>query len=61
MKWIALAIIPACTAMDNGVAVTPPRGFSTWNAFPVHSIDEATCYSYMNDLVAAVRTVVFLL
>eukprot|EP00729_Bicosta_minor_P024184 gene24184-14456_t len=36
--------------MDNGVAKTPPRGFSTWNAFPVHSIDEATCYSYMNSI-----------
>lgn len=40
-------------AWDNGVALTPPRGFSTWNAFPVHSIDEATCYKYMNALVAA--------
>jgi alpha-galactosidase len=42
-----------CDALDNGVALTPPRGFSTWNAFPVHSIDEKTCYSYMNSLVAA--------
>jgi hypothetical protein len=42
-------------AWNNGVAKTPPRGFSTWNAFPVHSIDEATCYSYMNSIVAAVR------
>lgn len=40
--------------MDNGVAKTPPRGFSTWNAFPVHSIDEATCYSYMNSIVQQV-------
>ena len=29
------------------VALTPPRGFSTWNAFPVHSIEEGTAYSYV--------------
>ena len=55
LGWMlaALVCVPVCMAMDNGVAITPPRGFSTWNAFPVHSIDEATCYSYMNALVSA--------
>ena len=38
----AAAALPGLLwALDNGVALTPPRGFSTWNAFPVHSIDEA--------------------
>ena len=37
--------------LDNGVARTPPRGFSTWNAFPVHSIDENTARRYMQGLI----------
>ena len=52
MRWktcaIASLLVAACShALDNGVARTPPRGFSTWNAFPVHSIDEATARRYM--------------
>ena len=30
------------SALDNGVALTPPRGFSTWNAYPTTGISEAT-------------------
>lgn len=53
---VAAAAVARCatvTALDNGVALTPPRGFSTWNAFPVHSIDEATSRRYMQGLVNA--------
>eukprot|EP00729_Bicosta_minor_P023186 gene23186-28846_t len=57
MVWVhgllcLLTYLVCANAWDNGVAKTPPRGFSTWNAFPVHSIDEATCYNYMNAMVA---------
>eukprot|EP00937_MAST-01D_sp_MAST-1D-sp2_P004890 g4890.t1 len=32
-------------------ALTPPRGFSTWNAYPTIGIPEATCYRYLDALV----------
>ena len=48
----SVALAPAA-ALDNGVALTPPRGFSTWNAFPVHSIDEDTSRRYMQGLIKA--------
>jgi hypothetical protein len=46
-----LAILLGAEASNNGQALTPPRGFSTWNAFSVIGIDEATCYRYMDALV----------
>jgi alpha-galactosidase len=81
-RLLLAALVPQVLSLDNGVALTPPRGFSTWvrvhrcccsrrrrcrrcccsiltasglwlpqNAFPVHSIDEATCYKYLDALV----------
>ena len=47
--FVLIALFAA--ALDNGVARTPPRGFSTWNAFPVHSIDEKTARRYMQGLI----------
>jgi hypothetical protein len=44
-------LLGGAEAIDNGQALTPPRGFSTWNAFSFIGIDEATCYRYMNGLV----------
>jgi len=41
------------TTANNHLALTPPRGFSTWNAFPVHSIDEGTARRYLAGLVDA--------
>jgi alpha-galactosidase len=48
------------TALDNGVAGTPPRGFSTWNAWPDNgkgapgnSIDHATASRYLRGFVDA--------
>ena len=51
--WLCCFVLPTLftAALDNGVALTPPRGFSTWNAFPTHSIDEKTARRYMQGLI----------
>ena len=52
--YFAAAILLAASgveASNNGQVLTPPRGFSTWNAYSYIGIDEATCYRYMNALV----------
>ena len=58
----------AAEALRNGLALTPPRGFSTWNVWPDtcrpdescqmggasgHSVTEAQSRHYMNGIVAA--------
>ena len=46
------ALLIGALAIDNGQALTPPRGFSTWNAYPAAGIGEATCRRYLGALVA---------
>lgn len=50
---ILLLAVTGGLAIDNGVARTPARGFSTWNAFPAPGIDEETCNRYLNAIVKA--------
>lgn len=33
------AFVPTCCCLDNGLALTPPMGYNTWNAFH-EEIDE---------------------
>eukprot|EP01121_Diplochlamys_sp_Union-15-3_P017135 TRINITY_DN5972_c0_g1_i1.p1 TRINITY_DN5972_c0_g1~~TRINITY_DN5972_c0_g1_i1.p1 ORF type:complete len:529 (-),score=71.78 TRINITY_DN5972_c0_g1_i1:40-1626(-) len=38
--------------LENGLARTPPLGFSTWNAFPNVAIDEKTCYQLAEAIIS---------
>jgi hypothetical protein len=61
---LLLGLAGRATALQNGLALTPPRGFSTWQQWPDassgqmgqpasgHSITEATARKYMNGLVS---------
>ena len=47
------------TALPNGLALTPPRGFSTWDQHPDdlspasgHSVTESECMNYLDGIVA---------
>ena len=56
---LLLLLLPALArGWENGLATTPPRGFSTWQQWPDemqaahgHSVTEATCRSYLRGLV----------
>ncbi len=37
----ALLTVSTCTALNNGLGVTPAMGFNTWNAFNVDSASPA--------------------
>ena len=56
---VAAANFLCADALQNGLALTPPRGFSTWNQWPDemkaasgHSITERLARQYMNGMVA---------
>eukprot|EP00039_Didymoeca_costata_P021050 m.343237 g.343237 ORF g.343237 m.343237 type:complete len:490 (+) comp22544_c0_seq1:100-1569(+) len=51
--FLAMSLPTIVPALDNGVALTPPRGFSTWNAYPTTGIDEATSVRYLDAIVSA--------
>ena len=66
LRAAALALIaPSAQSLQNGLALTPPRGFSTWQQWPDpgpdgtvagasgHSISEETSRRYMNGIVSA--------
>lgn len=46
-----LCLIRMLSALDNGLARVPQRGFSTWNVYPQKGINESTCYHYMDGIV----------
>ena len=57
---LALLGLALTAALPNGLALTPPRGFSTWDQWPDqmkpasgHSVTEAQSVKYMNGMVAA--------
>jgi alpha-galactosidase len=57
---LTLAVLVPAIALENGLALTPPRGFSTWDQWPDemkpasgHSVTEAQSMKYMQGMVAA--------
>lgn len=60
---LLLGLVNRAVTLQNGLALTPPRGFSTWQQWPDapgnfaiegasgHSITEAMARKYMNGLV----------
>ena len=32
-RWLLLICIAGATALDNGLGITPPMGWSSWNYF----------------------------
>ena len=63
MLLLVLGLADCASALRNGLALTPPRGFSTWQQWPDspgnyavqsasgHSITEETARKFMNGLV----------
>ena len=57
---LALLSLSCTSALPNGLALTPPRGFSTWDQWPDqmkpasgHSVTEAQSVKYMHGMVAS--------
>ena len=41
LRWLGLLLLPASTlAKDNGLARTPPMGWSSWNAYGGHQSEQ---------------------
>jgi alpha-galactosidase len=51
--WVSLVLIlnPVCLSLENGLARTPPLGYSTWNFYPHVAINESTCYAQADAIV----------
>ena len=47
---LAFAFIASCQALDNGLGITPPRGWRSWDAFE-NSVNQTRQQSQVDELV----------
>ena len=54
--FLCLSLLSPCWALDNGLALTPPMGFRTWNQFGLN-VNQTMMEDIVRSMTARTRTV----